>query len=101
MTKYYVNGEQISKQEAEEIKKGNKEFAEENIGKYFTLSEGYKVRVVGYRRANNRAIIVSIPKKMRAHDIGWSKSSMDEYDTLLIPSRATTFWYVGIAELKR
>ena len=79
----------------------NKEFAEENAGKYFALRGGYKVRVVGYREANNCAIIVSVPKKKNAHDIGWSKLAMDEYDILLIPSRAAMFWYVDIAELKR
>lgn len=78
----------------------NKEFAEENAGKYFALRGGYKVRVVGYRGANYCAIIVSVPKK-NAHDIGWSKLVMDEYDILLIPSRAAMFWYVDIAELKR
>lgn len=79
----------------------NKEFAEENAGKYFALRGGYKVRVVGYREANNCAIIVSVPKKKNAHDIGWSKLAMDEYDILLISSRAAMFWYVDIAELKR
>lgn len=80
----------------------NKEFAEENAGKYFALRRwGYKVRVVGYHGANNRAIIVSVPKKKKAHGIGWSKSVMDEYDILLIPSRAARFWYADIAELKR
>ena len=80
----------------------NKEFAEANAGKYFALKgKGYKVRIVGYHKANNHSIIVSVPKKKNAHDIGWGKLAMDEYDILLIPSRATTFWYVGIAELKR
>lgn len=69
------------------------------------LEGGYKVRVVGYREANNCAIIVSVPKKKKkkknAHDIGWSKLAMDEYDILLIPSRAAMFWYVDIEELKR
>lgn len=83
----------------------NKEFAEENAGKYFALRGGYKVRVVGYCEANNCAIIVYVPKKKKkkknAHDIGWSKLAMDEYDILLIPSRAARFWYADIAELKR
>lgn len=77
----------------------NKEFAEKNAGKYFALG-GDKVRVVGYREANNCMIIVSVPKK-NAHNIGWSKLAMDEYDILLIPSRAARFWCVDIAELKR
>jgi hypothetical protein len=81
----------------------NKEFAEENAGKYFALRGGYKVRVVGYRGSNNCSILVSIPKKKKknAHDIGWSRLVMDEYDILLIPSRADRFRYVDIAELKR
>lgn len=78
----------------------NKEFAEKNAGKYFALRGGYKVRVVGYCNENEHTIIVSVPKK-NTHDIGWSKLSMDEYDILLIPSRANRFWYVAIAELKR
>lgn len=77
----------------------NKEFAEKNAGKYFAFKH-YKVRVVGYCGANNCAVIVSVPKK-NAHNIGWSKLAMDEYDILLIPSRAARFWCVGIAELKR
>ena len=77
----------------------DKEFVEENAGKYFAL-RGDKVRVVGYRETNNCAIIVSVPKK-NAHDIGWSKLVMDEYDILLIPSKAAMFWYVDIVELKR
>nr|DAG77623.1 MAG TPA: hypothetical protein [Bacteriophage sp.] len=76
----------------------NKEFAEKNAGKYFAFKR-YKVRVVGYHEENNYEIIVSVPKK-NAHDIGWSKLVMDEYDILLIPSRADRFWYVDIAELK-
>lgn len=80
----------------------NKEFAEKNAGRYFALRGGYKVRVVGYREENNYAIIVSVPKKKKnAHDIGWSKSAMGECDILVTPSKAATFRYVGIAELKR
>lgn len=78
----------------------NKEFAKENAGKYFALRGGYKVRVVGYRGANNCAIIVSVPKK-NAHDIGWSKSVMDEDDILVTPSRASRFWYVNESDLRR
>lgn len=77
----------------------NKEFAEKNAGKYFAFKR-YKVRAVGYCKENGHSIIVSVPKK-NAHDIGWSKLTMDEYDILLIPSRAARFWYVDIAELKR
>lgn len=78
----------------------NKEFAEANAGKYFTLGWSCKVRVVGYREVNNRIIIVSVPKR-NAHAIGWSKLAMDEYDILLIPSRAARFWYVDMPDLKR
>ena len=79
----------------------NKQFAEMNAGKYFACPGGYKARVVGYYKRNDRSILVSVPKKKNAHDIGWSKLFMDEYDILLIPSRAAMFWYVDIAELKR
>lgn len=78
----------------------NKEFAEANAGKYFTLSWGCKVRVVGYHEVGSRTIIVSVPKK-NAHDIGRSKLAINEYDILLIPSRADRLWYVDMANLKR
>lgn len=78
----------------------NKEFAEENAGKYFALRGGCKVRVLGYRETTNYALIVSVPKR-NAHDIGWCKWAVDEYDILLIPSRANRFWYAGISELER
>lgn len=76
----------------------NKEFAEENAGKYFAF-KCYKVRVVGYCKENEYTIIVSAPARMR--DLSWSKEAMDEDDILVIPSKASRFWYVSESELKR
>lgn len=76
----------------------NKEFAEKNAGKYFALM-GYKVRVAGYCKENDHIIIVSVSPGV--HHFGWHKEVMDEDDILVIPSKASKFWYVTESELKR
>ena len=68
----------------------DKEFAEKHAGEYFRFSNK-KVRVVGYRSRNSHSILVSVPKWT---NFGWGKGFMDGDDVLLIPSRASKFWYV-------
>lgn len=57
-------------------KEFNKQFAEMNAGRYFTLKGGYKVRLVGYNE-DNGLLIVS------GHPYGWETFKRDEKDVFL------------------
>ena len=57
-------------------KEFNKQFAEMNVGRYFTLKRGYKVRLVGYNE-DNGLLIVS------GHPHGWEVFKRDEHDVFL------------------
>lgn len=74
----------------------NKEFAEKNAGKYFLFS-GSKVRVVGYN-SDGTQIIVTVSRGKKSK--GWHRDVLDHADILVIPTRASKFWYVDIEELK-
>ena len=76
----------------------NREFAEKHAGEYF-LCRNKKVRVVGYCGMNSHSILVSIPKRVRS--FGWGKDVMDGEDILVVPSRASKFWYVDETMLKK
>ena len=76
----------------------NKEFAEKHAGEYF-LFRNKKVRVVGYNEMNSHSILVSIPVWVRR--FGWGKGVMDGDDILVIPSKASKFWYVDETYLKK
>ena len=73
------------------------EFAEKHAGEYF-LFRNRKVRVVGYYARNGHSILVSVPKWA---SFGWGKWIMDCDDVLVIPSRASNFWYVNENDLKK
>lgn len=75
----------------------DKEFAEKHAGEYF-LFRNRKVRVVGYYARNGHSILVSVPKRA---GFGWGKGIMDCDDVLVIPSRASNFWYVNENDLKK
>lgn len=74
----------------------NKEFAEKNAGKYFRYSRS-KVRVVGYN-SDGTQIIVAVPRGTKS--IGWHRDVLDQEDILVLPTRASKFWYVDIEELE-
>ena len=57
-------------------KEFNKQFAELNAGRNFTLKGGYKVRLVGYNE-NNGLLIVT------GHPDGWEAFKRDESDVFL------------------
>ena len=76
----------------------NKEFAEKNAGKYFACPGGYKARVVGYYKGNDRSILVSVSP--RVHNLGWSRLAMDEYDVFVIRSRASAYRYFDESDLE-
>lgn len=68
----------------------NKEFAEKNAGKYFRF-EGERVRVVGYDvQAGYHVIVTKIG--------GWR--TLDEYDCLVVKTKARGFWYVNFRSLE-
>ena len=82
-----------------------KKFAEENAGKFaekhageYFLFRNRKVRVVGYYARNGHSILVSVPKWA---GFGWGKGIMDCDDVLVIPSRASNFWYVNENDLTK
>ena len=76
----------------------NKQFAEKNAGKVFVCPGGYKARVVGYYKGNDHSILVSVSP--RVHNFGWSKGAMDEYDIMVIPSKAIKFRYFNESDLE-
>lgn len=75
----------------------NKEFAEKHAGEYF-LFRNKKVRVVGYRKGINRSILVSVPKWA---GFGWGWRLIDCDDVLVVPPRASNFWYINENDLKK
>ena len=79
------------------MEKNNKEFAEKHAGEYF-LFRNRKVQVVGYYAKHSQSILVSVPKW---EGFGWGRLIMDRDDVLLIPSRASNFWYVNENDLKK
>ena len=68
----------------------NREFAEKNAGKYFRFN-GRRVRVVGYDDRENFSVIVT---KIG----GWR--SLDDYDRIIIKTKARGFWYIHFRDLK-
>ena len=79
------------------MKKNNKEFAEDNAGKYF-LHYYVKVRVVGYY-AKGVQILVSVPKRVKS--LGWDKSVLDSDDVFVVNSKAQKYFYVPIKSLRK
>ena len=73
------------------------EFAEKHAGEYF-LFRNRKVRVAGYYAKNGHSILVSVPKRA---GFGWGKGIMDCDDVLVVPSRASNFWYVNENDLEK
>lgn len=76
----------------------NKQFAEKNAGKYFVCPGGYKARVVGYYKGNDRSILVSVSP--RVHNVGWSKGAMGGYDVFVIRSIVSAYRYFNESDLE-
>lgn len=75
----------------------NREFAENNAGKYF-LYDKVRVRVVGYY-AKGVQILVSVPKRVKS--FGWDKSVLDSNDVFVVNSKEQKYFYVTIKSLEK